>query len=138
RQMFTQWLTNDPISTSGRGRKPKGRGLNLADRRAVALRHDDYRDLHQAVSKVSPVRANRVIAFLSAMFEYGRHEKLWLADNPIKGIKKNAEIKRKRFLQPVEVPRFLKALNEEADMLLKHFVMLSLLTGGRRSNVLTM
>jgi integrase len=54
------------------------------------------------------------------------------------GIRKFPEKSRDRFLQASELPRFFKALNEEPNETLRDYIFISLLTGARRSNVLSM
>jgi integrase len=58
--------------------------------------------------------------------------------NPCLGIRKFPEKSRDRFLQADELPRFFKALNEEPNATLRDYIFVSLLTGARRSNVLSM
>jgi integrase len=63
---------------------------------------------------------------------------VWDKVNPAKGIKKFRETSRDRFLQPHELPNFFKALAEETNEPIRDYVLLSLLTGARRGNVLSM
>lgn len=58
--------------------------------------------------------------------------------NPVMGIKKYTEKPRERFLQSDELKNFFQALDEEPDSLFRDYVYISLFTGQRRSNVLTM
>ena len=58
--------------------------------------------------------------------------------NPVIGIKPNKEVSRDRFIQGDELPRFFKALSEESNETMRDYFLLSLLTGARRSNVLSM
>ena len=51
--------------------------------RLTALRQQDIKSLHRAM-EATPYRANRVVAFLSAMFAYGIKEK-WLTTIRRKG-----------------------------------------------------
>jgi len=62
----------------------------------------------------------------------------WIDTNPTKGIKKFKEKSRERFLYSDELLRFFQALSEDQNKNLADFFMLSLLTGARRDNVLTM
>src|SRR5439155_7000503 len=50
----------------------------------------------------------------------------------------NKKRSRDRFLQSDELPRFLQALAAEPNDVVRDYVMLSLLTGARRDNVLSM
>jgi integrase len=58
------------------------------------------------------------------------------SDNPIKGIERNAEEKRKRYLKPEELQRLTRALAEEKNEQAANAVRLLLLTGARRGEVL--
>ena len=84
-----------------------------------------------------PVVANRVLALVSSIYGWGVSAGL-LEVNPIKGIKRNREKSRDRFIQGDELPRFFQALAEEANETMRDFFLLSLLTGARRANVLAM
>ena len=81
--------------------------------------------------------ANRVIALLSGVFnraiEWGITE-----TNPCTRIRHNKEASRDRFLQADEFPRFIAALNTELNPTIRDYIWLSLLTGARRANVLSM
>ncbi len=62
----------------------------------------------------------------------------WKGLNPTLGIKKFKEKSRDRFIQPNELKKFFKSLNEETNELMRDYIFLSLLTGQRRSNVVSM
>ena len=81
--------------------------------------------------------ANRVMALLSSVFnraiEWGITE-----TNPCTRIRHNKEVSRDRFLQADEFPRFIAALNTEPNPTIRDYIWLSLLTGARKANVLSM
>lgn len=81
--------------------------------------------------------ANRVLALASSVFGWGISAGLG-ETNPARGIKRNPERSRDRFLQPDELPRFFRALAVEPNETIRDFFLMCLLTGARRSNVLTM
>jgi hypothetical protein len=67
--------------------------------KVATVEFSDVDALHRAVTNRSgPYRANRVIAVLSKMFSLAMKWKL-RADNPCRGIERNDEAKRKRYLQ---------------------------------------
>jgi integrase len=84
-----------------------------------------------------PAVANRVLALVSSVF--GRAVE-WsiLEANPIKGIRRNKEVSRDRFLDGDEMPRFMASLQAEPNDVVRDFFLLCLLTGARRANVLSM
>lgn len=112
--------------------KPLGsKKLSAINRQVIAMIHADItRDGHPAV-------ANRVLAVVSSI--YGRAIEWGLTDNnPARGIRRNKEQSRDRFLQSDELPRFFAAVAEEPNPAIRDYFLLSLLTGARRSNVLAM
>lgn len=84
-----------------------------------------------------PVVANRVLALISSVYGWAVSVGL-LEVNPVKGIKRNKERSRDRFLQGDELPRFFQALGEETNEVMRDYFLLSLLTGARRANMLAM
>ena len=84
------------------------------------------------------VSANHALKLLHAMFAMAQEERIWQGDNPAHGRKKFKERSRERFIQADELPRFFKALADEANETMRHYFLLSLLTGARRANVLAM
>lgn len=87
--------------------------------------------------KGGPYAANRVRALLSTVFNWGIRQAM-LERNPTAAIERFPEHKRERILQPDELPRFLKAVEDLTDPALKDFFKLALWTGRRRSNVQAM
>lgn len=79
--------------------------------------------------------ANNVRALISSVFskaiEWG-----YAPDNPVVGIKTRPKVKRDRFLQADELPRFFQSLAAEPNETLRDYILLALLTGARRSNLL--
>ncbi len=81
-----------------------------------------------------------IVYWLLLSSVFGRSISVSLCDehNPATGIKRNREKSRDRFLQGDELSRFFQALSEEPNETIRDYVLLSLLTGARRSNVLSM
>ncbi len=69
-----------------------------------ALRHTDVEDMHRAIGKRAPYRANRAVAVLSKMMSLAVKWEL-VASNPVRGIERHAEHKRERFLSPAEIAK---------------------------------
>ncbi|MGH8684095.1 MAG: phage integrase central domain-containing protein, partial [Nitrosospira sp.] len=77
--------------------------LNQVNRQVVA-------SIHSAITMAGhPVIANRVLALVSSVYGWAVSAGL-LEINPVKGIKRNREKSRDRFLQGDELPRFFQAL----------------------------
>jgi integrase len=93
----------------------------------------------------APYRANRVVAVLSKMFSLAVRWK-WCADNPTKGLDRNVESKRRRYLSGDELAALLETLHEREEAThstgqhrgdrAADIVRLLLLTGARRGEVL--
>jgi integrase len=109
------------------------------NRRLSLIRKTDVQKLHQEVgNKSGPYAANRLLALLSSLFNQAKTLELWDKTNPAIGITKFKEKSRSRFLQADELPRFFTALAEEQNEHARDYILLSLLTGARKSNVLAM
>lgn len=127
--------------------KPLGR------KRLSAIKKSDFIAIHGNITKEaarnyktvpedkrkakSGARANRIIEFASSIFNWGIRVEL-CATNPARGIQKNKQKSRYRFLQSEELPRFFAAVAAEENGTIRDFIMLSILTGARRSNVMAM
>lgn len=100
-----------------------------------AITRNDVAQLHAKIGKTYPVGANRVLALLRTMF---RLAVAWgfLKTSPATHISMFPESSRDRFVQPQELPRLLLALKEENNPYIKSALMMCLLTGARRSEVL--
>ena len=84
---------------------------------------------------ISASTANRALALLSTVFNQMLPER----PNPCKGVKKFRELSRDRFLQPAELQQFFAALEHpDTPDDLKDYLLISIYTGARRGNVLSM
>jgi integrase len=89
------------------------------------------------------VTANRLIEFVRCLFNWSAKStdgkiNFWKVENPAKDVSRHKEVPRERFLLPQELAQFNKALKEAADADLRDFVTLSLSTGARRGDLLSM
>jgi integrase len=97
----------------------------------------DTDGLHREISaRGTPYRANRIVALTSRMFTMAIRWH-WRTDNPCRGIERNQEHKRRRYLSGDELVRLGKALDSYSDQQSANIIRLLLLTGARRSEVLT-
>jgi integrase len=109
-----------------------GTHMKVAD---VVFAHVDR--LHHSITKAGHLhRANRVVAVLSKMFSlairWGMRE-----DNPCRGIERNVEHHRRRYLSADELARLITALGKHSDKQAANAIRLLLLTGARRGEVLS-
>lgn len=110
----------------------------FGSRKLSQIKNSDIVALHARLGRNHPTGANRVVALVSSLYGFAREQKVYMGPNPAAGIKKFAETARDRFLQADELPRFFQALAEDSSDLVRDYVLLSLLTGARKSNVLSM
>jgi integrase len=101
---------------------------------AVDFEHVDR--LHRKITQRAPTQANRALAVLSKMFALAIKWRL-RPDNPCKGVSRNREDARKRYLKPDELERLTKALAEysKKDDAATDIFRLLLLTGARSGEV---
>jgi len=124
--------------------KPKATyRLYLSDwnnRKLSAITHEEVDRLHKKIGRnKGQVTANITLKLLHVMFNKAINEwRIWKGENPAHGIAKFPEQSRDRFLQSDELPRFFQAVADEENETIRDYVLLSLLTGARRSNVLAM
>ena len=104
-----------------------------------AITRNDVELLHGAIGrKRGQYAANRALDLLRAAYNKGISWHLFSGTNPAIGISEFKEQPRERVLQPNEMERFLKAVESETNEMFKHFVQLCMLTGQRKTNVLSM
>ena len=109
------------------------------NRKLSHITRKDVQGLHRKIgNNTGKPQANRILALLKVMFskaiEWGMFEGL----NPAHGIKQYKEKSRERFLQADELQAFFKSVADEENETIRDYVLISLLTGARRSNVLAM
>ncbi len=108
-------------------------------RKLSTITKTDIQKLHQDIGcNNGHYAANRLLALCSTIFSKAIEFGLWDKSNPASGIKKFRERSRDRFLQADELPRFFQALSEEQNDAIRDYIMLALLTGARKSNLLAM
>ena len=108
-----------------------GRKLSSITTQQIQLLHEKIRDENGLY------QANHLLERLSSMYnraiDWG-----WDGKNPCVGIKKFKTKARDRYLLHDEIPRFFRALNEDENETVRNYILLSLMTGARKSNMLAM
>jgi hypothetical protein len=107
-------------------------------RKISSISNQEIRILHEKIRDENGLyQANRLLERIRAIFnkaiEWG-----YKSENPSNKIKKFKETSRDRFIQPDELPRIFKALEEEQNEIAKDYIYISLYTGARKSNILEM
>ena len=84
----------------------------IGNTRIVDLRRVDVSRLHAKLSQ-TPYTANRSLALISSIWNWcAKRDEVAFADNPVRGIERNPEHKRERFLTREEFGRLGDALRE--------------------------
>ena len=107
----------------------------LARTKVADLLHSDIDLLHREISKRAPYRANRTVAVISRMMNLAMIWG-WRIDNPARGIERAPEVKRNRFLSSAELVRLTRALRSHPERTSANAILLLLLTGARKNEVL--
>ena len=103
--------------------------------RVAAVGRQSVEKLHASL-KVTPYLANRMLSLLSKMFSLAIKWH-WVGTNPCQGISRFHEDRRERWLQPEELRQFIHALDAYHDQNAADALRLLMLTGSRKSEVLT-
>lgn len=114
----------------------------LADwrpRRLSTITRADITTKHADMGKAGhKTWANRMVALVRTMFNLAFDWGLHPGPNPASRIKFYKEVKRDRFVRPDELPALWKALQSEPNPYVRGAFFIGLLTGARRSEVLSM
>lgn len=112
--------------------------LPLAKKRLEVIAPDDANQLHNRIARErGKYSANRAVQLARAVFNKGIDWGRFDGKNPFSKISMYDETPRNRFLSKEEAQRLFKGLDNHATPDLRDFIKLSLLTGARRSNVMS-
>jgi integrase len=107
----------------------------LGARKVASITFADIDRLHRAITEKAPYQANRVASLLSRMFSLAIRWEM-RTDNPVKGVERNHEEARVRYLTGDELRRLTEALAAHPSQTAANAIRLLLLTGSRRGEVL--
>ena len=109
----------------------------LGKHRVVEVSYNDVDELHRDITRIrkTPVRANRVVEVLRGAFNLAIRWH-WRQDNPARGVQRNPEEKRDRYLAKTEIIALARAVNEHPEVTSANAIKLLMLTGARRGEVL--
>jgi integrase len=107
-------------------------------RKISEIKNQEIRTLHEKIRENNGLyQANRLLERIRAIYnkaiEWG-----YKGENPANNIKKFKETSRDRFIQPDELPRIFRALENEENEVTRDYIYISLYTGARKANVLEM
>ena len=127
-----------PTTVAGYEQQWKACLASWKDRKLASISRHDIERLHNDLGTTSGhYAANRVLALVKAIFNHAIDQG-YFASNPAVRLRPFEVRSRDRFLQADELSRFWKAVDAEPSEKIRDFVRLSLFTGQRRSNVLSM
>ncbi len=139
RENFAVYLgkLDAPKKKHGRERvKPAG-AVDWSKKKISTITQKDVANLHHQIgTKTGKIIANRVIELLRAVYNRCIKLRLISSMNPAEGIEPYKEVSRDRFLSQDEIPQFFIALESESEQNRDYFL-LALLTGARKTNVLS-
>ena len=81
--------------------------------------------------------ANRVLRTAGGIFKWAVRMG-YCQESPVRGVTQHPDKSRDRFLQPEEFSRFFEAVQQEQNKDVRDYVLLSLYTGARQGNILSM
>jgi integrase len=108
----------------------------LGDMKVAAVEFEDVDRLCSKIGRRAPYMANRVRSLLSKLFALTI---LWKmrGDNPVRGVHRNREHKRARYLSPDELVRLMHVLGSHPNRQAAEVIQLLLLTGARKHEALS-
>ena len=103
------------------------------------LLRKDLIDFHKKLGETSGQRmANRCVQLVRTVYNFARRMEIYLGPNPAVGIELFSEAERDRWMNGAELAKLFTAMKKKPHRDLDDFIKLSLWTGARRSNVLSM
>jgi integrase len=133
-QMLGMNDNGEPKADKNEAQKKKRILTVLGEHRLAEIKQSDIARFHESLRE-APYRANRVLALLSAVFNYGIDKK-WTTENPARGIEKFPEEKRERFLTIEEMQKLRESIEGYHDVSARDALLLLMLTGSREGEVL--
>ena len=120
--------------------KMKSEGaVDWENRRLSGITKADVRQMMKSLQEgVGSRTANKTFVLLRSIFNSMITWGIFAGENPCSHIPKFKEVSRERFITGDELPPFMNELNKVQHPDFKDFVLLSLFTGARRENVLSM
>ncbi|MBK9145148.1 MAG: tyrosine-type recombinase/integrase [Candidatus Melainabacteria bacterium] len=109
-----------------------------ADRKLSSIKKTDVQQWVNKLGNKSIHTANRNYDNLRAMYGWAIKLGYFSKENPCKGVDKFKTHSRERFLMPDERDRFLAAVHAYPDETIRDYILVSLGTAARKSNVLAM
>jgi len=112
---------------------------SIGSHRLAAVTRADIAALHGRIGQDARYEANRILALVKVIWHMADQWGYLPAGtkNPAVGIEPFKEKSRDRFLKPEELPKLAETINQEDSLYVRAALWLLLLTGMRKSEVLT-
>lgn len=121
----------------GQQRKKSPGSVNWQNKKLSAIKPAHVIVLKSSLAKeAGKAAANHALKLLRTVFNQLIKAKLFVGDNPAAGIGTLKIKARDRFLHKDELPRLFEALAKTENVTIRDYILLSILTGARKSNVL--
>jgi integrase len=138
-QRYFGALPDEPRRKHGKLRAKTKGSVNWQNRPIGNITKADVRRVILDLGREgSHCTANRALGLIRSMYNRASEWGLFDKPNPAAGITKFKTKSRERFLVSDELPRFFEAVAQETNQDIRDYILLSLLTGARKSNVLGM
>jgi integrase len=142
-ELFEQYMENH---AKVHNRRPQNSQSNYklylshwSNRKLSSITRMEVIKLHTKYGKQKgKVTANIAVKLLRAMFNKANEWDVYRGDNPAEKIKLFQVEARDRFLTPDELPYFINAVMAEPNETARDCILMALLTGARKDNLLTM
>lgn len=132
-------LPSIPARKHGRPRVKSPGSVSWQDKKLSAIKPAHAMQLRATLAKESgKAAANHAVKLLRSIFAQVIKAHLFKGENPVAGMGTLKIASRDRFLQKDELPRLFEVLAATDNTQIRDFVLLSILTGARKSNVLAM
>lgn len=104
-----------------------------------SLEHNDVARFHRKLGLSKPYEANRIVELISKMYNLAQKWSVVSTAhiNPAKGVEPFKEQKRDRWVKPEELVPLFEAISQEKSIYVKAAILLYLLTGARKNEILT-
>ncbi|MCX7147530.1 MAG: hypothetical protein NT042_15360 [Sulfuritalea sp.] len=139
---FERYLGKLPVESkkSPKLKRIKRTGtVNWSNRPISSITRQEVKKLHTDLGKhIGHRTANIVVSQLRAMYNRAIYWEEFKGANPASGVEMFSTPSRERFIQKDEIPRFFAAVAMEPNVDIRDFILLDLLTGGRKGNVTAM
>lgn len=141
RNDFSRYLGKVPPGQKklrGIEKKKSPGSVDWEQRKLSSITQENVREMMRSLqSAISGRTANKMLVLLRSIYNAMIASRRYAGENPCTNVKKFKEISRERFIGGDELPRFISALNEDPHPDFRDFILMSLFTGARRQNVLS-